>query len=63
VKPNSILLVASFCMVLEGSASSLDLTVPAGETYVITSNQSHNVIQVYGTLQIDSGDVTVAARS
>lgn len=59
----TVLLTAAVCLVWVGKASALDLTVPAGQTRVITTNQAYNVIQVYGTLRIDSGDVTVAARS
>jgi len=59
----SFLGIVAVWLVWAHSVSALDLTVPAGQTYVITTNQSYNVIEVYGTLRIDSGDVTVEARS
>jgi len=48
---------------LSSSAFAVDLLVPAGQTYTITTNQSYGKIEVYGTLIIEEGDVTVADRS
>lgn len=58
-----VLLLWGILVVCSGMASAGDLTVPAGQTHVITTNQAFDVIQVYGTLRIDGGDVTVADRS